>query len=182
MMIRSAPAASAHLAEIPVPAPAPRMGVPRALFALHRSRHAERSVHHAFSMCRLGSRRARPEIYSTSPVPELLDLLQRLWGERRLAFKCMEHNPFEQITQAHVLQFGDGLQHLEQPLFHPDAGLNPFHLYRCPFACHLYQCTMVRKMGMNKSGGLPPRSRIRCDILCQVRREINRSPVGARRR
>src|ERR1700677_638169 len=44
MMIRSAPAASAHLAEIPVPAPAPRMGVPRALLALHRSRHAARSI------------------------------------------------------------------------------------------------------------------------------------------
>src|ERR1700683_847291 len=44
MMIRSAPAASAHLAEIPVPAPAPRMRVPRALFALHRSRHAARSI------------------------------------------------------------------------------------------------------------------------------------------
>src|ERR1700733_14262272 len=43
-MIRSAPAASAHLAEIPVPAPAPRIGIPRAPSALHRFRHADRSV------------------------------------------------------------------------------------------------------------------------------------------
>jgi len=44
MMMRSAPAASAHLAEIPVPAPAPTMGVPAALFSRHRFRHADRSI------------------------------------------------------------------------------------------------------------------------------------------
>src|SRR5438105_14416734 len=43
-MIRSASAASAHLAEIPVPAPAPMMGVPAALLACHRFRHAARSI------------------------------------------------------------------------------------------------------------------------------------------
>src|SRR5271169_872431 len=44
MMMRSAPAASAHLAEIPVPAPAPMMGVPAAQLACHRFRHAARSI------------------------------------------------------------------------------------------------------------------------------------------
>src|ERR1700722_5941729 len=44
MMMRSAPAASAHLAEIPVPAPAPSIGIPRAALALHRFRHADRSI------------------------------------------------------------------------------------------------------------------------------------------
>jgi hypothetical protein len=43
-MMRSAPAASAHLAEIPVPAPAPTMGVPAALLSRHRFRHADRSI------------------------------------------------------------------------------------------------------------------------------------------
>src|SRR5271163_3827401 len=43
-MMRSAPAASAHLAEIPVPAPAPRMGTPTALLARHRFTHADRSI------------------------------------------------------------------------------------------------------------------------------------------
>ena len=59
-MIRSAPAASAHLAEIPVPAPAPRIGVPRALLALHRSRHADRSIMLS-PLRRLGSRRLEPK-------------------------------------------------------------------------------------------------------------------------
>src|ERR1700689_760483 len=67
MMIRSAPAASAHLAEIPVPAPAPRMGIPCALLALHRCRHADRSVM-VSPNCQARVTRPRPEIYSNSPV------------------------------------------------------------------------------------------------------------------
>src|SRR5450631_2888953 len=67
MMMRSAPAASAHLAEIPVPAPAPRMGIPCSLLALHRSRHADRSVMLSPNLPAWVTR-PRPEIYSNSPV------------------------------------------------------------------------------------------------------------------
>src|ERR1700689_3023807 len=77
---------------------------------------------------------------------ELLDLLQRLCRERRLAFKGMEHNPFEQISQRHVLQFSDRLQYLEQLLLDADAGLDPFHLHRSLRLWHMYQCTMVYRL------------------------------------
>src|SRR6202051_3655228 len=75
----------------------------------------------------------------TVNIPELLNLFEGLGGKRRLTFKSMQYNAFQQIAQSHVLQFGDCLQHLDQPLFHPDAGLNPFHLN-----CHMYQCTTVK--------------------------------------
>ena len=65
----------------------------------------------------------------------------------------MEHNPFQQITQSHVFQFGNRLQHLQQPLFHPDAGLNPFHL-SVPFVSVM--CTNVPRytVGKRKSRSL----------------------------
>ena len=53
MMMRSAPAASAHLAEIPVPAPAPMMGIPAAPLSRHRFRHAARSIRPFFPFARL---------------------------------------------------------------------------------------------------------------------------------
>src|SRR5437867_2450206 len=40
MIIRSMPPASAHLAEIPVPAPPPMMGLPAASWARRRWRHS----------------------------------------------------------------------------------------------------------------------------------------------
>src|SRR5690242_7781218 len=56
MMMRSAPAVSAHLAEIPVPAPAPSMGTPAALLARHFSRHVDRSIMLFFSLAALAQR------------------------------------------------------------------------------------------------------------------------------
>src|SRR5579863_3870827 len=55
MMMRSAPADSAHLAEIPVPAPAPTMGLPAALLSRHRFRLAARSIAPLLPLCQLGS-------------------------------------------------------------------------------------------------------------------------------
>ena len=42
MMMRSMPPASAHLALMPVPAPPPMIGLPAAIWARRRARHASR--------------------------------------------------------------------------------------------------------------------------------------------
>jgi L-glyceraldehyde 3-phosphate reductase len=78
-------------------------------------------------------------------IPELLNLFQGLRGKRRLTLKRMEHDSLQQVTQCHVLKFGDGLQHLDQPFFHPDAGLNPLYFDRLSCFRHSYQCTTVHE-------------------------------------
>src|SRR5580704_6671778 len=71
MMMRSAPAASAHLAEIPVPAPAPSIGIPRAALALHRFRHVDRSIMSFPPLCQPGPRRHDTALDASSQVNSL---------------------------------------------------------------------------------------------------------------
>ena len=52
MMIRSAPPASANLAEMPVPAPAPTMGLPLGDLALQAVEHLLAGVPHRLSISR----------------------------------------------------------------------------------------------------------------------------------
>ncbi|MDT7813040.1 MAG: hypothetical protein QOJ42_2956, partial [Acidobacteriaceae bacterium] len=37
-------------------------------------------------------------------IPELVDFFKRLSRKCGLTFKRMQHNPFQQITETHVLQ------------------------------------------------------------------------------
>jgi len=55
---------------------------------------------------------------------ELLDLAQALLAESSFAFEGVQHNPFQQISQAQIFEFGDRLQNLEEVLLHTDAGLD----------------------------------------------------------
>src|ERR1700675_4124941 len=44
--------------------------------------------------------------------------------EGSLAVEGVEHYAFEQVTQGHVVIFGEGLENFEKTFFHADAGLN----------------------------------------------------------
>jgi hypothetical protein len=72
-----------------------------------------------------------------------------LRGEWSFAFEGMQDDTFEQVSEAHVLEFGDGLQDFEQPLLDAHPGLNPVNLYKSLFdvsLCHGYQYTMVHTL------------------------------------
>src|SRR6266851_2140880 len=100
MMMRSAPAASAHLAEIPVPAPAPRMGIPCALLALHRSRQVDRSVMR-FPNCRLESQGHDPKYIV---IPRLLRFAgERPWREDQSFALAVVRRPESGCTLERVL-------------------------------------------------------------------------------
>src|ERR1700751_4107516 len=62
--------------------------------------------------------------------PELLDVLERLRRERRLALEGVQHDALQQIAQTHILLLRNGLQHLQHPLLESEAGLDTFHLNR----------------------------------------------------
>src|SRR3954452_8025513 len=80
-MMRSAPPFSAHLAEIPVPAPAPRMGTPAALLACHRFRHADRSIMLCFSLA---------TVDTTLLYDCWMPTQRRSLGWRKPPFLCLE--------------------------------------------------------------------------------------------
>jgi hypothetical protein len=107
MMIKSAPAASAHLADIPVPAPAPRIGIPFAVLALHRSRHADLSVMLSPN-CRLGSQRYDPKYIVMLPLLRsrgARPCAARSAGERRTCASlasCLGRQAEELLTFADV--------------------------------------------------------------------------------
>ena len=60
---------------------------------------------------------------------QLEDLSERCLPKWRLAFEGMQHDTFEQIPERDVLELRKGFQHLEQPFFHPNAGLYSFDFY-----------------------------------------------------
>ena len=41
-----------------------------------------------------------------------------------LAFEGVQDDSFQQVAESHFLQLGDGFEHFQQALFHPDAGLD----------------------------------------------------------
>ena len=62
-------------------------------------------------------------------------------------------------AQAHVLQFGNGFQHLEHPLFQPNARLHTFDFNGVGrggiFVRHWYECTMVHKQNHSRHRKFP---------------------------
>src|SRR6185312_9886502 len=59
--------------------------------------------------------------------PQISNLLERRRPERRLVLQSMQCNALEQIPQRQIEILGQSLQHLEQPLLQPDAGLDALH-------------------------------------------------------
>lgn len=55
---------------------------------------------------------------------ELFDLMERPLTKRGLAVKSVQNDPFQQVTQGQIVVRGKPLEHLEQALFHPYAGLH----------------------------------------------------------
>ena len=49
---------------------------------------------------------------------------QRGFAEGGFAVKGMQHDAFEQISESHVFQFSEGLQHFEGAFFDADPGLH----------------------------------------------------------
>jgi len=68
---------------------------------------------------------ARVQIESVEPL-EVVNAFEGFFAKWNLSIEGMKHNAFEQITQRHVVIFGQGLKHFEKPLFHPDTGLHTF--------------------------------------------------------
>src|ERR1700733_9135514 len=57
---------------------------------------------------------------------ELLDLAEGFFAEGSFAFEGVEHDAFEEVSEAEVFEFGNGLQDFEQVLFDTDSGLDAF--------------------------------------------------------
>src|SRR5215468_2007342 len=85
-MMRSAPAASAHLAEIPVPAPVPRMGTPLALLARHSFRHADRSIMLSLPLVDLDA------------TIRLLGANYKSNGRRTVIFHAIDHSEVDSVA------------------------------------------------------------------------------------
>jgi hypothetical protein len=71
---------------------------------------------------------------------ELFDFFQGIPSKGGFTFKSVKHDSFEEISDGHIFQLGDGLEDFEQPFFEADAGLNPFdfdvgHWYICTYVC-----------------------------------------------
>src|ERR1700679_1725691 len=57
---------------------------------------------------------------------QLSDLRECFFGECRLPLKGVKYEAFEQIADGKIFEFSQGLQHFQEPLFHPDSSLYPF--------------------------------------------------------
>jgi hypothetical protein len=57
----------------------------------------------------------------------LVHVFQSLCRERKTAFEDVQHDPLEEISEREVSELGEGFQDLEQPFFHPHAGLDTFN-------------------------------------------------------
>ena len=55
---------------------------------------------------------------------QFVDAGPRFGSERRLAFERVQDDALEQIAERHVVIVGQRLQHLQQALLQPDAGLD----------------------------------------------------------
>src|SRR6266566_10099781 len=73
---------------------------------------------------------------------QLFNSTERHQIERALAVEGMEHNSLQQIAQSEIVIFGERLEHFQQPLLDPDAGLHTLH-GEAWFLAHVYQCTKV---------------------------------------
>src|ERR1051325_7181499 len=77
-------------------------------------------------------------------LPQLADLLPRLFPERRFSLEGMQHDAFEEIAEGDVVIFGQAFQHFEQALLHPDAGLLALDRFRYHGTMvPRYQCTKL---------------------------------------
>src|ERR1700722_18975029 len=67
----------------------------------------------------------------TVGAPQLGNFLEGQSLEGRFVLQRMQGNSFEQVAERQVEVFRQSLEHLEEPLFQPHAGLNAFDLPRC---------------------------------------------------
>lgn len=63
------------------------------------------------------------QVQSVYPL-EICNAAASLLAKRMLPIEGMKHDALQQITERHIMVFGQALQHLEQTLFQPDASLN----------------------------------------------------------
>src|ERR1700728_217797 len=73
---------------------------------------------------------------------QLLDAIERGRAERGLPVKGVQDDTFEQVTEGHVVVFGECLEHFEQALLHAHPGLNAFD-QQLRIVRHVYQGTTV---------------------------------------
>jgi hypothetical protein len=64
---------------------------------------------------------------------ESIELFQFLYAfqtvliEGALSIEGMQDDAFQEISERQIAVFSEGLQNLQDPLFHADAGLDPFN-------------------------------------------------------
>src|SRR6185437_168816 len=62
-------------------------------------------------------------------VAEFADGLEGCRIKRRLALKGVQHDPFEQVAEAHVLIVRECPEHFQKGSVHADASLNSVHRF-----------------------------------------------------
>jgi hypothetical protein len=73
---------------------------------------------------------------------EIADASERRRPKRAFSFENMKDDAFEEVAEGEVMVLGEGLQYLEDALFHPDTGLDSFDLQPMLFHCEpMYQST-----------------------------------------
>src|SRR5580704_1255556 len=55
---------------------------------------------------------------------QIANTRERFGAKRRLAIEGVEHDPFQQVAQRHIVIFGEGLENFEEALLHANTGLN----------------------------------------------------------
>jgi hypothetical protein len=58
------------------------------------------------------------------------DLLPRIWRERQLSLKGMQHHSFDEITERYVFVFGERLENLQDALFDSNPSLDPLDRFQ----------------------------------------------------
>jgi hypothetical protein len=75
----------------------------------------------------------------TVELLQLFDALQAVLAKRTFAVEGVQDDALQQIAQSYIVIVGKGPQHFQEPLFHADTRLYPFH----DLFCHWYQNTTV---------------------------------------
>ncbi len=73
---------------------------------------------------------------------QLLNSFQRGCIKRCFPIEGVKDDPFQQISQAHIVILGERLQHFQKALLHADSGLHSFH-QQSGIVHHVYQCITI---------------------------------------